>query len=180
MKMNKETIKELRAMTGAGIMDCKQMLKKASGDLKKAIDLLRQKGIELATKKAVRITQQGLIASYVHLDNKIGVLVEINCETDFVARNNQFKEFAKDIALQVVASAPLYIKREDVSPEVIATEKIMPEKKEEYYRKVCLLDQPFIKDPQLSVQDYATSAIAKLGENIIIRRFVRFQLGEEI
>ena len=179
MGISKEVVKELRARTGVGVMDCKHALKEADGDLEKAIDLLRQKGIDLASKKSARTTKQGLIVSYVHLNDKIGTLVEINCETDFVARNTQFKEFARNIALQIVASDPLYIKREDVSPEVLSKEKIKPEKKETYYQKVCLLDQPFIKDPKIAVKDYVTSVVAKTGENITVRRFTRFQLGED-
>jgi elongation factor Ts len=180
MQIDKEIIKRLRARTEAGIMDCKKALKEAKGNLEKAMELLRQKGIARAFKKANRITKQGLVTSYVHLDNKIGALVEINCETDFVARNSEFREFARDIALQVVASSPSYVKREDVTPEVISREKITPAETEEYYQKVCLLEQPFIKNPQITVKDYLTSVIAKIGENIVIRRFVRFQLGEEI
>lgn len=180
MGISKEVVKELRAKTGAGIMDCKHALKEAEGDSEKAMDLLRQKGIDMAFKKLTRTTTQGLIVSYVHLNDKIGALVEVNCETDFVARNTQFKEFARNIALQIVASAPLYVKRENISPEVLLKDKIKPDKKEEYYQKVCLLDQPFIKDPKTTVKDYITSVVAKIGENIAIKRFTRFQLGEEV
>ena len=179
MQIGKDKVKELRARTDAGIMDCKHALKQAGGNLEQAINFLTQKGKIIASRKTDRLTKQGVIESYVHHGNKIGVLVEINCETDFVARNSKFKEFARDIAMQIAASAPLFIKREDVPSGEIDKQKMGKQQIEEYLKMVCLLEQPFIKDSKVSVNDYLSSVIAKLGEHIVIKRFMRFHLGEE-
>jgi len=192
-----ENIKKLRSKTGAGIMECKIALKEAGGDLDKAIDILRKKGLMKARRVSTRVTKEGRIESYVHMHNKIGVLVEVNCETDFVAKCDDFKHFTKDLAMQIAARNPLYIKREDVPNEVIEKErdviksqiddkpeeiknKITEGKLEKYFEEICLLDQRFIKDEKITIGDYLNSVIAKIKENIIIRRFVRFQVGEEI
>lgn len=191
-------IKELREKTGAGMMDCKKALTESQGDFEKAVDLLRQKGLATALKKAGRTASEGLIESYIHM-GKIGTIVEVNCETDFVARTDDFKELAKDIAMHITAANPLYLTREDVPQDVLErekdiyrsqitdkpshiVEKIVEGKLEKFYRDNCLLDQIFIKDPEQrkNIKDIITEKIAKLGENIIIRRFTRFQLGEKV
>jgi elongation factor Ts len=194
-----DTIKELREKTGAGIMDCKVALAQSQGDLAKAIDFLRQKGLATASKKAGRETREGLISSYIHFGGKIGVLVEVNCETDFVARNPEFQELVKDVAMQVAGSTPppLYVRSEDVPAEVIEKEKAIyiaqaretkkPEaviekiaqgKIDKFLQEVCLLEQPFIKDPQVKIKELIAQKISKIGENIQVRRFIRYQLGE--
>ncbi|MBI5144226.1 MAG: translation elongation factor Ts [Candidatus Omnitrophica bacterium] len=192
-----DAIKKLREKTNAGVVDCKKALRDAGGDIDKAIEILRKQGVSLASKKAGRQAKEGRIESYIHLGGKIGVLVEVNCETDFVARNDDFKSFVKDIAMQVAASNPLYVKREEVLQEAIkketdiikaqltgkpqsAIDKIVEGKLAKFYEEVCLLEQPFIKDTSLKVKDILTSMIAKIGENIVIRRFVRYQAGEEV
>lgn len=192
-----DAIKKLREKTNAGVVDCKKALHEAGGDVEKAIEILRKQGISLASKKSGREAKEGRVESYIHLGGKIGVLVEVNCETDFVARNDDFKTFVKDMAMQVAASNPLYVKKEDVPPEAIkketdiikaqtagkpqgAIDKIVEGKLAKFYEEVCLLEQPFIKDPNLKVKDILTSMIAKIGENIIVRRFVRYQAGEEL
>ncbi|MFZ5634811.1 MAG: translation elongation factor Ts [Bacillota bacterium] len=190
-------VKELRERTGAGMMDCKKALAETNGDMEKAVDYLREKGLAAAAKKAGRVTAEGLVESYIHGGGRIGVLVEVNCETDFVAKTDQFRALVKDIAMQVAASRPEYVRREDVPAEVIAKEKEIlaaqaanegkPEKIiqrmvegriEKYYKEICLLEQPFIKDPDITVNRYITESIAKIGENILVRRFVRYELGE--
>lgn len=192
-------VKELRERTGAGMMDCKKALEEANGDIEKAIEILREKGLAAAAKRAGRITAEGLVEAYIHGGGRIGVLLEINCETDFVAKTEEFKELAKDIAMQIAASKPLYVSREEVPEEVVEKEKSIlraqalnegkPEKIvekmvegriEKFYKEVCLLEQPFIKDPDKSVQQLITEKIAKIGENISVRRFVRYELGEGI
>lgn len=192
-----DKVKMLREKTNAGIMDCKTALKEADGDLDRAVEILRKKGISLASKKSSRAAKEGSIASYIHLNGKIGVLVEVNCETDFVARNEEFKNFVKDLTMQIAACAPAYLKREDVPQEVIdkeadiikeqnknkppqALEKIIEGKLNSFYQETCLLEQPFIKDPKIPVKDLLISLIAKTGENIAIRRFTRYQLGEPV
>jgi len=192
-----DAIKRLREKTNAGIVDCKSALKESGGDIDKAIEVLRKQGAMLASKKSGRQTKEGRIESYIHLGGKIGVLVEGNCETDFVARNDDFKTFVKDVAMQIAASNPLCLKREDVPQEVMkkeidifraqmkekpesAIEKIVEGKLAKFYEEACLMEQPFIKDTSLRVKDLLTSMIAKIGENIVIRRFVRYQVGEEI
>ena len=191
-----DAIKKLREKTNAGVLDCKKALKEAGGDLNKAIEILRKKGIALASKKASRTAKEGVIGSYLHLNHKIGVLVDVNCETDFVARNKEFKNFVKDISMQIAASHPKYVSREDVPEETVDKEKdiikaqikgkpanvidkITDGKLEKFYEEACLLEQPFIRDTNIILKAYLTSVIAKTGENIIIRRFVRYQVGEE-
>ncbi|MGW8272274.1 MAG: translation elongation factor Ts, partial [Thermodesulfovibrionales bacterium] len=188
--------KELREKTGAGMMDCKKALTESSGDFEKAVDILREKGLATAAKKSARAASEGAIGSYIHM-NKIGVLVEINCETDFVARTDEFRELVKDIAMHIAAANPQYLSREDVPAEVVAREKeiyraqvadkppqvvdkIIEGKLEKFFSDTCLVDQIFIKDPdgKQKVKDLLVGKIAKVGENIILRRFVRYQLGE--
>ncbi len=191
-------VKELRERTGAGMMDCKKALTECSGDMDQAIDFLRKKGLSSAAKKAGRTTSEGYIGSYIHANGKIGVLVEINCETDFVAKTDDFKSLVKDVAMQIAASSPEVVNREELDQELIAKEreiyleKILAEGKpanmadkivdgmleKRYYKDVCLMEQPFIKDTDMSVKDHVNSYIAKLGENIQIKRFVRFAMGE--
>ncbi len=192
-----EMVKQLRERTGAGMMDCKKALVETGGDFDKAIDYLRQKGLSQALKKSERKASQGLVTSYIHMD-RIGVLVEINCETDFVARTDEFRDFCKDVAMQIAAASPSYIRREDVPPEVIekekeiyrasitdnkpshVIEKIVEGKLEKFYEEQCLLEQIFIKDTEQKkrIKDILNEKIARLGENIVIRRFARFQVGE--
>jgi elongation factor Ts len=191
-------VKELRGKTGAGILDCQKALQDTGNDVEKAIDLLRQKGLAAAQKKAGRETKEGIISSYIHSGAKIGVLLEVNCETDFVARNDEFQAFVKEVALQIAASHPLFIKREDIPLDLIerekniylaqmkesgkpeaAWEKIIKGKLEKYYQDQCLLEQAFIKDPGISIQDLLSQKIAKLGENLTISRFTRYQLGQD-
>jgi len=192
-----ESVKELREKTGAGILDCQKALTESSNNIDKAIDYLRQKGLAAAQKKAGRETNQGLIHAYIHAGGKIGVLVEVNCETDFVARNEEFKSFVNDLALQIAASNPSHVKREDLPSDVVANEraiyeaqakemgkppaawpKIVEGKLEKYYQESCLLEQAFIKDPSVTVKDLLAQKIAKIGENMNVRRFVRYQLGQ--
>ncbi|ABB14340.1 translation elongation factor Ts [Carboxydothermus hydrogenoformans] len=192
-----QMVKELRERTGAGMMDCKRALEEANGDMEKAIEILRQKGLAAAAKKAGRIATEGVVEAYIHGGGRIGVLVEINCETDFVAKTDEFKSFARDIAMQIAAAKPEYVRREDVPQEVIekereilraqalnegkpanVVEKMVEGRLEKFFKEVCLLEQPFIKNPDITVKDLLTEKIAKIGENINIRRFVRFELGE--
>ena len=192
-----EAIKKLREKTSAGIMDCKKALKEAAGNIEKAIEILRKKGVKLASEKSSRAAKEGRIESYIHMNGKIGVLLELNSETDFVARNDEFKQFAKDVTMQIAAARPKYVKREDVPKEVIekekeilmatvknkpkeALEKIATGKIESFYEENCLLDQAFVKDAKLKIKDILHSLIAKMGENIVIRRFARYQLGEDL
>uniref|UniRef100_A0A7C4TEY5 Elongation factor Ts n=1 Tax=candidate division WOR-3 bacterium TaxID=2052148 RepID=A0A7C4TEY5_UNCW3 len=195
--MDAEKIRELRERTGAGIVDCKDALTQTNGNIEMAIDLLRKKGLALAAKKSGRITKEGVIDAYIHPGDRLGVLVEVNCETDFVARNQDFKRFVRDIALQIAASEPLVVTREELPQEIIEREKeiyrsqiqdlkkppeiiekIIAGKMEKFYNAVCLLEQPFVKIPEKTVGDYLKEQIAKFGENIVIRRFVRYRLGE--
>ena len=192
-----ELVKKLREKTNAGMMDCKRALQEARGDLQKAEAILRTKGIASAGKKALRTTKEGIVASYIHLQGKVGVLVEVNCETDFVARNDNFREFVKDITLHIAAAHPLYVCRADVPGNLIEAEreiyraqvqgkpahvadKIVEGKLEKFYSTVCLLEQGFIKNPDVTVGDLLNGKIAELGENIIIRRFVRYLVGEPL
>ena len=168
MQVSTTTIKDLREKTGAGVMDCKKALLEAKGNFEKAIEILNERGIALARKKAERVADQGVIEAYVHAGGKIGVLVEVNCETDFVAHTAEFKELAHNLALQIAAMCPQFISREDVAPEI---------EKDTDPKTVCLLLQPYIKDPEKTIQDIITETIAKVGENIKVRRFVRFELG---
>jgi elongation factor Ts len=174
MKKSLDAIKELRMMTSASISDCKKALEDAAGDIQKALGLLRKRGLEIAAKRQGRLTKEGRVEAYVHMGNKIGVLLEVGCETDFVARNSDFCQFTKDVSMQIAASNPSYIKKEDVPPEIIDQEK----NKEQFYKDNCLLEQIFIKDPSLTIKDYLGSLIAKLGENISILRFTRYRVGE--
>lgn len=190
-------VKELREKSGAGMMDCKKALQETNGDLEKSIELLRKKGIAAAEKRADRAANEGRIESYIHPGSKLGVIVEINCETDFVAKTDDFKKFAHDLAMHVAASAPRFIKREDVDqksidkemeiykdqaksqgkPEAII-EKIAAGKMDKFYSEVCLMEQPYVKDPNISIKDLLTETIAKLGENITINKFSRLKIGE--
>lgn len=191
-------VKELRAKTGAGMMDCKKALVETVGDVEKAISYLREKGIAKAAKKAGRVTTEGMIISYIHPGNKLGSLVEIACETDFVARTDDFQAMAKNIAMQVAAANPVAIRREDISAEVVDKEKeiyrtmalnegkpekiidrIVEGKLEKFYSEICLLEQTYVKDQDRTVNDILNEIITKLGENIAVRRFVRFRIGEE-
>ena len=192
-----ELVKELREKTGAGILDCQKALTENGNSIDKAIDYLRQKGLAAAQKKAGRETNQGLIHAYIHAGGKIGVLIEVNCETDFVARNEQFKAFVNDLALQVAAASPSYVRREEIAADVVAKErsiyegqakelgkppaawpKIVEGKLEKFYQETCLLEQGFIKDPSVVIKDLLAQQIATIGENMNIRRFTRFQLGQ--
>lgn len=197
MKITTEMVKDLRQATGAGVLDCKKALEAAGGDMKKAVTFLREKGLAAAAKKAHRTAKEGLIEAYIHAGGRIGALIELNCETDFVARTEEFRQLAHDLAMQVVAAKPVYLSPEDVPAEVLEAEKaiyraqaekegkpahvidkIVEGKLEKFYQEVCLLKQPFIKDEDLTVQDLLTQMIAKVGENIVVRRFARFELGE--
>lgn len=167
-----ESIKQLREMTSSGVIECKKALEESKGDIKEALEILRKRGVALAAKKAERVTKQGKVESYIHSQGRIGVLIEINCETDFVAKNEEFCKFAKDVAMQIAAMDPKYIKKEEVPQDVLNKETA------DYCKRVCLLEQSFIKDQGMTINDYLTSLIVKTGENIIIRRFMRYQLGE--
>ncbi|MEG6521677.1 translation elongation factor Ts [Desulfotomaculum sp. 1211_IL3151] len=190
-------VKELRERTGAGMMDCKKALTEVAGDMEKAIEFLREKGLAAAAKKAGRIAAEGIIEAYIHGGGRIGVLVEINCETDFVAKNEDFRNLARDIAMQIAAAKPEYVRREEVSSEKIEKEKEIlkaqalnegkPEKIvekmvegriEKYFKEVCLLEQPFIKDPDKTVQHVINEVVSKIGEKIDVRRFSRYEVGE--
>ena len=192
-------VKELRERTGAGMMDCKKALTETAGDIDKAIDFLREKGLAAAAKKAGRVASEGLVEAYIHAGGRIGVLVEVNCETDFVAKTDDFKTLVKDIAMHIAAANPLYLKREEVpttelehEKEVLAEqaknegkpekiiEKMVNGRIEKYYKEVCLIDQDFVKDSDKTIGDLITASIAKIGENISIRRFARYNLGEGI
>lgn len=199
MSISASLVKELRERTGAGMMDCKKALSETGGDIEKAVIYLREKGLAAAAKKAGRIAAEGVVESYIHGGGKIGVLVEVNCETDFVAKTEEFKALARDIALQVAAAKPEFVRREEVPLEVVEKEKdilraqalnegkpakivdkMVEGRIEKYYKEVCLLEQPFIKDANITVQQLLTEKIAKIGENINIRRFTRYELGEGI
>src|SRR6266550_4623761 len=190
-------VKQLREKTNAGMMDCKRALAEAEGDLAKAETILRTKGIASAGKKASRVTKEGIVASYIHLQGKVGVLVEVNCETDFVARNENFREFVKDITLHIAAAHPLYVSRADVPGNLIeaereiykaqakgkpdnVVEKMVEGKLDKFFSTVCLLEQAFIKNPDQTIDDLVKSKIAELGENIVIRRFTRYLVGEPL
>ena len=198
MSVGAELVKKLREKTGAGMMDCKRALEKAGGDMDEATDYLRKQGMAQAAKKASRTAKEGIIYSYIHPGDKLGVLLELNCETDFVARTEDFKLLAKDIAMQIAATNPLVVTRSDLRPEILDKEKeiyrtqaknegkpekiierIVEGKLEKYFQEVCLLEQPFVKDQDRSLKDRIDETIAKLGENIAVKRFVRFRLGEE-
>ncbi|MGB9836109.1 MAG: translation elongation factor Ts [Candidatus Saccharicenans sp.] len=197
MEITAEMVKELRNRTGIGVMECKEALQEANGDIEKAIEILRKKGHARAQEKATKEAADGIVGSYVHATNRIGVLIEVNCETDFVARNEEFKELVKNLAMQVAAANPQYISPEDIPAEVIEREKeiikaqlqdskkpaeiiekIVQGKLAKFYEEVCLLDQPYIKDDKIKVRDLVNSHISKFGENIKVRRFVRYEIGK--
>lgn len=192
-----EMVRELRERTGAGMMDCKKALVETDGDMERAVEYLRRRGLAQAAKKAGRSTTEGLVEAYVHGGGRIGVLVEVNCETDFVARNDIFKAFVHDVALQVAAARPMYLRREDVPPEVLEkersiyreqalnegkperiVEKMVEGRLDKFFKENCLLEQTFIRDPEKTIADLQTEIIARMGENVSIRRFSRFELGE--
>ena len=174
-KISLDLIKDLRKMSQASIIDCKQALEEAGGDKNKAIMLLRKRGLEIAQAKKGRSAQEGRIESYVHFGNKLGVLLEVNCETDFVARNRDFCQFTKDLAMQIAATDPVYVRKEDVPKDKI--DKL--EDKDDFYKKNCLLEQEFIKDPSITIKDLLADIVAKIKENVIIRRFIRYKIGAE-
>ncbi|MGI6004061.1 MAG: translation elongation factor Ts [Christensenellales bacterium] len=197
MNITSQMVKELRERTGVGMMDCKNALVESGGDMEKAVELLREKGLAAAAKKSGRIAAEGIVESYIHMGGRIGVLVEVNCETDFVAKTDEFKALVRDIAMQVAASNPQYVSREEISHESIDKEKEIlriqainegkPEKIvdkivegriDKYFKEVCLLEQPFIRDTDITVADLITGKIAKIGENISVRRFTRYEMGE--
>jgi elongation factor Ts len=197
MEINPQLVKQLRDKTNAGMMDCKRALTESGGDLGKAEAILRTKGIASATKKASRAAREGIVASYIHLQGKVGVLVEVNCETDFVAKNENFREFVKNITLHIAAAHPLYVSREEVPPNIIDAEKAIYEsqvkgkpanvmnkivdgKLDKFYTTVCLLEQGFIKNPDQAIKELLGAKIAELGENIVIRRFTRYLVGEPL
>jgi len=192
------TVKELREKTGAGIMDCKEALSQCNGDMGKAVDFLRTKGLATAAKRAGRATTEGIVESYIHMDSKLGTLVEINCETDFVAKNEDFKEFAKNIAMHITATNPVGLRQEDVPKETIDKEKeiyraqvlemgkpekivdkIVEGKLNKFFKDNCLMNQAYVRDPDITIEDLLKDMIAKIGENITIKRFARFKIGEE-
>jgi elongation factor Ts len=197
IQIDPKDVMALRAKTGAGMMDCKNAMLEAKGDATEAEVILRKKGVAIAGKKASRAANEGCVASYIHHGSKLGVLVEVNCESDFVARNEAFRELVKDVAQQIAAANPTYVKREDVPAKVVeaekeiyaaqvkgkppqAVEKICAGKLDKYFSTVCLMEQPFVKNPDITIKDHLTAKIAQLGENMVIRRFVRWQMGEEL
>jgi elongation factor Ts len=196
-EINPQLVKQLREKTNAGFMDCKRALAESGGDLQKAEAILRTKGMTSAGKKASRATKEGIVASYIHLQGKVGVLVEVNCETDFVARNENFRDFVKDITLHIAAAHPLYVNREQVPSKIVEVEraiyeaqmkekpanvvsKIVEGKLDKFYSTVCLLEQAFIKNPDQTIKELLNAKIAELGENIVIRRFTRYLVGEPL
>ncbi|MCB0002890.1 MAG: translation elongation factor Ts [Anaerolineae bacterium] len=197
MATSSEQIKQLREQTGAGVLDCKRALDETNGSFEKAVEILRNKGLAAAAKKADRDASEGLIGNYVHMGSKVAAIVEVNCESDFVARTEQFQTLTRDLAMQIVATSPLYVRREEVPAEIAdkqravyreelvdsdkpadIIEKIVEGKLDKYFKEICLLEQPFIKDGGVSVGDLVTDSIAKLGENIVVRRFARLEVGE--
>jgi elongation factor Ts len=199
MEITADLVKKLREKTGVGLMDCKEALKNADGDMEKAIEYLREKGLAKLQKRMGKVASEGVIASYIHTGGKVGTMVEVNCETDFVANTKEFQEFSKDIAMQITASNPVYVKREDVPEEAKEKEKniyrkqalesgkpekiidkIAEGKMEKFYQEVCLIEQPFIKNQDITVKELLEELIVKMGEKILVNRFVRFQLGETV
>ncbi|MDD3776321.1 MAG: translation elongation factor Ts [Actinomycetota bacterium] len=198
MEIKAELVKQLREKSGVGMMDCKKALTETQGDMNKAEKLLREKGLAAASKKAARVTKEGIIDSYIHPGARVGVMLEVNCETDFVAKNELFQSFVHDVALHIAASGPTYVSREEVPEEIIAqekeiykkqalnegkpekiVEKIAEGKLNKFFAEICLLEQPFVKDNDMTVEELVKHTIAKIGENINIKRFARFVLGEE-
>lgn len=197
MEITATMVKDLREKTGCGMMDCKKALNESNGDLEKAVDFLRKKGLADAQKKQARTANEGIIGTYIHAGGKIGVLVEVNCETDFVAKTDEFNDLAKDIAMHVAAQSPLYVKREEVPDDALQREKeifaeqarqsgkpekiiekIVDGKVDKFYGDICLLEQAFVKDPSITINELISRKIASLGENISVRRFARFQVGK--
>jgi len=198
MSITSKMVKELRDKTAAGMMDCKKALTETNGDMDKAVDMLRQKGLAVAAKRAGRATSEGIISTYIHAGGKLGVMVEVGCETDFVAKTDKFAEFARDIAMHIAAANPVAVNREDVPEELVArekeiyiqqgldsgkpeniVEKMVSGKIEKFLAEIVLLEQPFVKDPDHTIQELLTDVVGKMGENITIKRFARFQVGEE-
>lgn len=199
MHIDAKVVKALREKTGAGMMDCKKALQEAGGDEEKSVDILREKGLSAAARRSGRVANQGIIDSYIHLGGKIGVLVEVNCETDFVARNDEFRGFVRNLCLQIAATNPGYLNKEEVPESILEKErqiiraqalnegkpekiieKIVEGRLDKFYRENCLLEQPFVKDEDIAIGELLTNLIAKIGENIVIRRFSRFEIGEGI
>jgi len=199
MDISADAVKKLREKTGVGLMDCKEALKHSDGDMEKAVDFLREKGLAKLQKRMGRVASEGSVAAYIHTGGKVGAMVEINCETDFVAKTDQFQNFVKDVAMQITAANPLYVKREDIPQEHLDREKTIyrnqalesgkPEKiidkiaegkLEKFYQEVCLVEQTFIKNPDMTIKDLLEELLVKTGEKIVISRFVRFQLGETL
>lgn len=196
MKITSQMVKELRDKTSAGMMDCKNALSETDGDMEKAVDLLRKKGLAVAAKRAGRATTEGVVESYIHAGSKLGVMIELNCETDFVAKTDQFRELARDLAMHVAAANPVAVDRNGVPEDIMArekdiyvqqakesgkpdniVEKIVDGKIEKFLSEICLLEQKYVKNPDLSIQDLLTDCVGKMGENISIKRFCRFQIG---
>jgi elongation factor Ts len=196
MNITSQMVKDLRDKTGAGMMDCKKALSENAGDMEKAIDFLRQKGLAVAAKRAGRATSEGVVETYIHAGGKLGVMVELNCETDFVAKTDDFREFARDVAMHVAAANPVSLSRDDVPADLVErerqiyvqqaldsgkpaniVEKMVVGKIDRYLSEICLLEQQFVKNPEKSIQDMLTELIGKMGENVSIRRFVRYQVG---
>lgn len=196
MQITSQMVKDLRDKTNAGMMDCKKALSETDGDMEKAVDLLRQKGLAVARKRADRATSEGVVETYIHAGGKLGVMVEVGCETDFVAKNSDFCDFAKNVAMHIAASGPIAIRREEVAEDVLERErniykqqaldsgkpenileKIISGKVDKFYADVCLMEQKYVKNPDLTIQDLLNELIAKLGENIAVKRFARFQIG---
>ncbi|KAK1548330.1 hypothetical protein Q3G72_006715 [Acer saccharum] len=199
MQVNARLVSELRAKTGAGIMDCKKALAEHNGDLEQAVEFLRKKGLSAASKKAGRVASEGAVGSYIHAGGKIGVMVEVNCETDFVGRNEDFQRFVRDVAMHIAAAAPRYITRDEVPAELLAkekeiltaqaveegkpaavAEKIVEGRIAKFYKEICLMEQPYVRESDKSVEQVLNEVVAKIGEKIVVRRFERFQLGEGI
>ncbi|RPF49699.1 translation elongation factor Ts (EF-Ts) [Thermodesulfitimonas autotrophica] len=199
MEVPAKLVKELRERTGVGMMECKKALAETGGDIEKAIVLLRERGLAAAAKRAGRVAAEGMIAAYIHPGSRVGVLVEVNCETDFVAKTDDFKNFVHDVTLQIAASRPEYVSREDVPPEVIdrereilraqaraegkpekVVEKMVEGRLEKFFKEACLLEQPFVKNPDITVKDLLNEVIVRTGENVVIRRFIRYELGEGV
>jgi elongation factor Ts len=199
MDISADAVKKLREKTGVGLMDCKEALKQSNGDMEKAMDFLREKGLAKLQKRMGRVASEGSIVSYIHTGGKIGAMVEVNCETDFVANTKEFQEFARDIAMQITASNPLYVKREDVPQDMIEKEKEIYKKQAlesgkpekivdkiaegklgKFYQEICLVEQSYIKNPDITVKELMEELIVKMGEKLLINRFIRFQLGETI
>lgn len=197
MRITAQMVKELREKTGSGMMDCKKALTEADGDMEKAIVILREKGMAKTAKKADRIAAEGVVASYIHMGGRIGAMVEINCETDFVAQTDKFQRFAKDVAMHIAAANPKYLSEDDVPEEEVAkereilkvqalnegkpekiVEKMVEGRLKKFYKEICLLDQPYIKDPDMTIGDLVKEMIMDIGENVKIRRFARFEMGE--